>query len=206
MKNQEAVTATNPIIPTSATARATCSHCGSIHFVKDGRNARGEQKIRCKACGKGSIMAIEAKRPFEENYEVEEIDVTPRKENNMSEPTTEPTTEVTAPVSTPAPKKAKALKLPLVEVPKTVQTKAPRQKKVNDIYERGLYTVTRMMDESGLEGVPLRKFKFAAQKALAANEIAHEVEQLNGAQWRRVIKMDDAHKFMASVIGTWQPS
>lgn len=185
-----------------------CPECLSENVTKNGKDAHGNQKVKCKDCKKNSTIIINKVSTNET-----------KGETTMTAPTTEATAAGTplaptqnavvesAPVETaPAATEAKPAK---AKSTKKAATKpadaAPKAKRVNDIYERGLYTVTRMMEESGLEGKELNKFKFAAQRALGNGNLKGEVEQLTGRQWRRVIAKEDAHAFMADNIPNWEP-
>lgn len=188
-----------------------CPECLSENVTKNGKDAHGNQKVKCKDCKKNSTIITKKVSTSET-----------KGETTMTAPATEATTTGTplaptqnavvepAPVEpTPEaaeakPAKAKGTKKAAAK-PAEAAPKAPKAKRVNDIYERGLYTVTRMMEESGLEGKELNKFKFAAQRALGNGNLKGEVEQLTGRQWRRVIAKEDAHAFMAENIPGWEP-
>lgn len=198
-----------------------CPNCLSENVSKNGKDTLGNQKIKCKDCKKGgtikTIKDVPAKADTTEGATImtqptEEL-ITNVEATN-TEAVVETTEATTAPVEAPAEapvEEAKPTKKPRkAAATKSVATNAaPATKKGrrhNDIYERGLYTVTRCMDESGLEGKELNKLKFDLQRALGKGDIKHEVEQLSGRQWRRVFTTEEAHRVLGEMVPNWKPT
>jgi DNA-binding MarR family transcriptional regulator len=198
-----------------------CSACGSKNVKKDGKTASGEQKVLCKDCGKRGKVISEVTQP--ENRADKEEGTKMPEEKKIIKKTVKDATETPAvdetgadetgadetqtPVADPVEAAPAAKKVPAKKAaaaPKAPH--GPREKKVNDIYARGLYTVTRMMNESGFAvgSKELKKFCFGCHKALKDGVIKHEVEQLQGRQWRRIIKAADAIAYMKSVLPDFQ--
>lgn len=181
-----------------------CPNCLSTNVTKDGKTASGDQKIKCKECGKRGMI---------KNVKDESVKTAEPAKGDPIMPETETVTPTAAPTEvaevTAEPKAKATKKKAVVEAEPAAKPEVAAKtgkRRANDIYERNLYTVTRCMDESGLEGKELNKLKFNLQRALGKNEIEHEVEQLSGRQWRRVFSPEAAHKAMAEFIPGFNPA
>jgi hypothetical protein len=185
-----------------------CPFCSSSDVVKDGKTASGKQKIKCKSCGKRSVIKGDSmkKKALTDTPQVAPAVLEPKPQ--------EPSEEVAETVDTDLPDveasepKKPAKKIAKSAEPTTPKTKPAKEKKpkVNDMYERGLYTAVRMSEEVEFETQKERKrFMFKIQADLANGKLDFEIEQLTGKRWRRVIKMADAHAYLAQAVPGWKP-
>lgn len=47
-----------------------CPHCASRNIIKNGRNPKGKQQYRCKACGKSGVLNPTVPYPEEEKEQI----------------------------------------------------------------------------------------------------------------------------------------